>query len=155
MIEPPWWIGSRNLTDSDKRLFGVACSIKQHPLLPPPLQPHSLLLSSTITSPLFISPSFGLLCCHGYPQPTLLCGVRSCQGSALRSPDAGCLHQWPPSHATSFNLALIKSALPLCSRERLLSFCLQASRFSNLVRLVLREGKKEQKYISQIQFPRL
>lgn len=29
MIEPPWWIGCGNLTDSDKRLFGVACSIKQ------------------------------------------------------------------------------------------------------------------------------
>lgn len=41
MIEPPWWIGSRNLTDSDKRLFGVACSIKQHQ--PPPLLfPHPL-----------------------------------------------------------------------------------------------------------------
>lgn len=38
VIEAPWWIGSRNLTDSDKRLFGVACSIKQHQP-PPPLPP--------------------------------------------------------------------------------------------------------------------
>lgn len=98
--------------------------------------------SVTITSPLFTSPFFGLLCCHGYPQPALLCGVRSCHGSALRSPDAGCLHQWPLSHATSFNLPLIKSALPLCSRERLLSFCLHAPRFSNLLCLVFRVGKK-------------
>lgn len=37
VIEAPRWIGSRNLTDTDKRLFGVACSIKQHQ--PPPLPP--------------------------------------------------------------------------------------------------------------------
>lgn len=94
MIEPPWWIGSRNLTDSDKRLFGVACSIKQHHPPPPLLPP----LSSLPTS-LFTSPSFGLLCCQGYTQlePSRCRGA--CQGAALRSPDAGRLLWRPLSHA--------------------------------------------------------
>lgn len=98
LIEPPWWIGSRNLTDSDKRLFGVACSIKQH------LSPTPLLL--TIISPFFISPSFSLLCCHGYAQPEPSRRRGTCQGTALRSPDAGRLRRRPVSHAVIVQFGL-------------------------------------------------
>lgn len=90
VIEPPWWIGCGNLTDSDKRLFGVACSIKQRqrptttnsppkPLPPPP---------DSSFRPLS---AFGLLCCHGDAQPEPSCvGWRGARrGAALRSPDEG------------------------------------------------------------------
>lgn len=152
VIEPPWWIGSRNLTDSDKRLFGAVCSIKQHQ---PPLHNHARFFTP-LPSPLLFSLllHFSLHCCHGYTQPDLWWCRRTCQSSALRSPDAGCLRQWPLSHAPSFNLALIKSALPLCSSECLLLFCQQSLCLDNFLGLVFRERKKkEQKYSSQIQFP--
>lgn len=103
VIEPPWWIGSRNLTDSDKRLFGVACSIKQHQRTPLPP-------SLSFPCPLFILPSFGLLCCHGYAQPEpSRCGT--CQGAALRSPDAGRFRGGLFHTPSSPNLAVIMSVL--------------------------------------------
>lgn len=77
-------------------------------LLPPPLLP-------TTTSPFFISPSFGLLCCHGYAQLEPSRSGGTCQGVALRSPDAGCLHRWPVSHAAIVQFWLW---LSLCSVVR-------------------------------------
>lgn len=64
-----------------------------------PSSPLPLSLLPTTPSPFFISPSFGLLCCHGYAQPEPSCSGGTCQGAALRSPDAGHLHRWPVSHA--------------------------------------------------------
>lgn len=81
-------------------------SISRHPSSLPPVLP-------TITPPpLFISPSFGLLCFHGYAQPEPSCCGETCQGAALRSPDVGRLHWRPLSHGVIVQFGFDKVCAP-------------------------------------------
>lgn len=115
MIEPPWWIGSRNLTDSDKRLFGVACSIKQHqppPLLSPhlsfpPSPPLSSFLPLLVYSVAMATPSRSR---HVVEKPVRV----PLSDHLIRVASTGGLFHT----ASSFNLPLIKSAHRCAPRLR-------------------------------------